>query len=86
MKKFVVEAVVAKKVVVVAEVPVAFVKVTFWSVLDPVARMLLAVSVPLKVRLLPPPVVKARVFAKKVVLVAWVVVEFPVTMTSPGNV
>ena len=47
-KRFVDEAVVAKKLVVVAEVPVAFTKVKFWRVLDPVARRLPRVVSPVK--------------------------------------
>ena len=47
-KRFVDEAVVAKKLVVVAEVPVAFTKVKFWRVLDPVARRLARVVSPVK--------------------------------------
>jgi len=37
-KKLVVEAVVVKKLVVVAEVPVALMKVKFWRVEEPVMR------------------------------------------------
>jgi hypothetical protein len=54
-KRFVEEAVVAKKLVVVAEVPVALMKVKFWRVLEPVSKRLervvsppVAVSVPVK--------------------------------------
>ena len=54
-KRFVEEAVVAKKLVVVAEVPVAFTKVKFWRVVDPERRRLesevrppVAVRVPVK--------------------------------------
>src|SRR5690348_2692689 len=43
-KRFVVEAVVAKKLVVVAEVPVPLIKVKFWRVVEELARRLLAVS------------------------------------------
>jgi len=39
VKRLVLEAVVEKRLVVVAEVPVAFRKVKFWSVDDPVARI-----------------------------------------------
>ena len=41
-KKLVVEAVVAKKLVVVADVPVALVKVRFWRVVEEVARRFLS--------------------------------------------
>jgi len=49
VKRFVELAVVAKKLVVVAEVPVAFKKVKFCNVLEPVASKLEAVNVPVNV-------------------------------------
>lgn len=49
VKRFVEDAVVAKKFVVVAEVPVAFMKVKFWRVDEPVARMFAVARVPLSV-------------------------------------
>ena len=48
------EAVVAKLFVVVAAVPVAFTKVKFWSVEEPVTRRLPRVPRPVVVRVLPP--------------------------------
>lgn len=52
-KRLVDDAVVAKKFVVVAELPVAFTKVKFWSVDDDVTRTFVVVAKPLIVR--PPP-------------------------------
>lgn len=49
--RFVVEAVVAKKLVVVAAVPVAFWKVKFWRVEEAVAKRLLKVPKPEAVKL-----------------------------------
>jgi len=46
-KRLVVEALVAKKFVVVALVPVAFTKVKFWRVVEPVERRLASVTRPL---------------------------------------
>ena len=46
MKRFVVEAVVLKKFVVVAEVPVALMKVKFWRVVEEVTRRFNAVARP----------------------------------------
>ena len=43
-KRFVDDAVVLKKLVVVAADPVALMKVKFWSVLDPVAKRLVVVA------------------------------------------
>ena len=45
-KRLVEEAVVAKKLVVVAEVPVAFEKVKFWRVVEPVTKSAPPSSVP----------------------------------------
>jgi len=70
-KKFVELAVVAKKLVVVAEVPVAFKKVKFWNVDDPVASKLEALNNPVVERL-----VNAPVVANRLVEVALVEVEF----------
>jgi hypothetical protein len=63
-QRLVVEAVVAKRLVVVAEVPVALMKVKFWRVDEPFTKRL--------VRVPEPPV---RVVAKKLVEVALVVVD-----------
>lgn len=49
--RFVEEAVVEKKFVVVAEVPVAFTKVKFWRVEDPSAKRFVLVTVPVAVKL-----------------------------------
>jgi hypothetical protein len=60
-KKLVVEELVAKKLVVVAEVPVAVVKVKFCRVVDAVTRRLVVVAPPLMVRpepRVPPPIVE----------------------------
>ena len=79
-KRFVLEAFVLKKLVVVADEPVALTKVKFCRVEDALARKLLAVIVAVEVRLPPLPVVKNRfvveaVVEKKLVVVAFVVVE-----------
>ncbi len=70
-KRFVVDAVVEKKFVVVALVPVAFTKVKFWRVDEPVTRRFDAVKRP--VDEMEP---KVPVVAKRLVEVAFVVVEF----------
>ena len=62
---------VAKKFVVVADVPVAFAKVKFWRVLDPVTRRLGMVRSPERERF-----EKLAFVAKKFVVVAFVVVLF----------
>lgn len=74
-KRLVDEAVVEKKFVVVAEVPVAFTKVKFWRVVEPVINRLVKVPRPVEVKLPPEPVVKKRfvelaVVEKKLVVVA----------------
>ena len=84
-KRFVLDAVDAKKLVEVAFVEVEFPAVKFWRVDEPVTRMLLAVSEPVRVRFAPFPVVKAKLVAKKLVEVAFVVVLFPVIVTSDGK-
>ena len=66
-----VEALVEKRLEVVACVPVALTKVKFWRVLEPVARMLAAVR-----REFMKPLVAERVVEKKLVEVACEVVEF----------
>ena len=53
-KRFEVDAVEAKRLVVVALVPVAFTKVKFWSVEEPVTRRFPRVPRPVVVRVLPP--------------------------------
>lgn len=73
-KRLVEEAVVEKKFVVVALVPVALLKVKFWNVDDALARMLLNVPVPLTVNVPPVPVVKKRLVLEAVVLKKFVVV------------
>jgi hypothetical protein len=71
-KRLVEEAVVAKKLVVVAEVPVAFEKVKLWRVVEPIA-----------VRLVVEPVTKARKLVKRLpVVVALVVVERVTSLRS----
>ena len=80
VKRLVELAVVEKKLVVVALVPVAVTKVKFWKVEEALARMLLKVPVPLTVNVPPVPVVKNRfvedaVVEKKLVVVAFVEVE-----------
>jgi len=69
-------AFVAKVLVEVLLVVVAFVAVKFWRVDDPVARMFAEVRVPVRVSLVPREFVKERVFAKRLVEVAEVVVLF----------
>jgi hypothetical protein len=64
-KRFVELAVVANKLVVVAEAPVAFENVKFCSVVEPIAK-----------RLVVEPVTKLKVLAKKFVVVAEVPVAF----------
>jgi hypothetical protein len=74
-KRCVVEALVAKKLVVVAEVEVELEAVKFWSVVEPIA-----------VRLVVEAVTAPRVLVKKLpVVVAEVVVEFPVMMALPDT-
>ena len=75
-KRLVLDAVVAKEVVVVALVEVEFSAVKFWRVEEPVAVMFAAVREPVRVRFAPFPVVKAKVVAKNEVEVAFVEVEF----------
>lgn len=79
--KLVLEAVVEKKDVVVALVPVAVAKVKFWRVEEALAIILLNVPVPETMNVPPVPVVKKRfvddaVVAKKDVVVALVPVAF----------
>jgi len=74
-KRLVEDAVVAKKFVVVAAVPVAFWKVKFWRVEEPVARIVPAVSVPIEPRV-EKKLVDDATEAKKVVEVAFEVVAF----------
>jgi len=113
-KRLVDEAVVEKRLVVVAEVPVALMKVKFWRVEEPVRRRLervvrppVTLSVPVKlaaeeivwslirpevigpaVRVPMLPEVEKRlvdeaVVEKRLVVVALVVVEFPLAIKSP---
>jgi hypothetical protein len=58
-KRFVVDALVEKKLVVVAEVPVALTKVKFWRVVEEVRSKLVEVAVPAMVS--PVPVVPAPI-------------------------
>jgi len=78
-KRFVEEAVVAKKLVVVAEVPVALRKVKFWRVEEPVTRRFESVPVvnatEPKVAFVAKRFVEEAVVAKKLVVVAFVDVE-----------
>jgi len=63
-ERLVEEAVVAKKLVVVAEVPVAFTKVKFWRVVEEVTMRLVVVAWPAMVRpeeVVPPPMVEEAV-------------------------
>ena len=81
--KLVLDAVVAKKLVVVAFVPVALTKVKFCKVVEALARKLFPVIVAVDVKLPPLTVVKYRfvddaVPAKKLVVVALV----PVALTK----
>ncbi len=70
-KRFVVEAVVAKKLVVVADVPVAVVKVRAWRVEEPVDKRLPRVARPELLK-----IDEKSVELKKFVDVALVLVEF----------
>ena len=70
------EAVPAKKLVEVLLVDVLFVAVKFWRVEEPVATRFPNVPVPVVVIAPPFALVKAKVFAKNEVLVAFVEVEF----------
>ena len=65
-KRLVDEAVVAKKLVVVAEVPVALTKVKFWRVEEALARMLENVPRPVEVRLPPLATWKKRLVVEAV--------------------
>ena len=67
---------VAKKLVVVAWLPVAFTKVRFWRVEDPVARKFAPVMRAEEVKLPPFPVVKNRLVVEAVVENRLVVVAF----------
>jgi hypothetical protein len=81
--RFVDEAVVAKKFVVVAEVPVAVVKVKDWRVEEPLATMFCAVRVPVRVCVPPFAVVKNRFVVEPVVVKKLVVVAFvPVALAN----
>ncbi len=71
LKRFVDEAVVAKKVVEVLLVVVELMPVKFWRVLDPVTRRLAVVMSPVLVR-----VPKVPMVEKRLVVVAWVPVAF----------
>ena len=78
---------VEKKLVVVAEVPVAFIKVKFWRVEEPVERRLAKVPRPVEVKCPPLAVVKKRlveeaVVEKKLVVVAEVPLALPKTRDS----
>ena len=89
-KRLVEDAVVLKKFVVVALVPVAFTNVKFWRVEDAVAKMLAKVPSAVEVRFPPLAVVKKRfvelaVVLKKLVVVALVVVELPETRSELLN-
>src|ERR1019366_4264897 len=87
-KRLVVEALVAKKLVVVAEVPVALTKVKFCRVVDDVTKRLVVVAPPLEVKadVVREPMVAAlekrfvveALVAKKLVVVA----EVPVALTK----
>ena len=88
--RLVLDAVVLKKFVVVALVPVAFTNVKFWRVEDAVAKMLAKVPSAVEVRFPPLAVVKKRfvelaVVLKKLVVVALVVVELPETRSELLN-
>ena len=76
VKRLVLDAVVAKKLVEVLFEVVAFFAVKFWRVVLPVARMLVAVSVPVRVSFVPFEFVNAKFVAKKLVEVADVPVAF----------
>jgi hypothetical protein len=85
-KRLVELAVVLKKLVVVAEVPVAFTKVKFWRVVEPVRRRLPKVPEP-RVRepmlaLVLKRLVELEVVEKKLVVVAFVVVELVAVRAS----
>ena len=88
------EAVVEKRLVVVADVPVAFTNVRFCKVVEPLSRRFAKVPSPVEVKWPPFPVVKRRlvldaVVLKKLVVVALVVVDLvnsrvvPVRLLSP---
>ena len=84
-KRLVVEAVVAKRFVVVAREPVALTKVKFWRVVEPTTRrspdeFMVVVAVPPILSWLP-----LRALAKKLVDVALVVVP-ALAMNPPVNV
>jgi len=93
-KRLVEEAVVEKRLVVVADVPVAFTNVRFCKVVEPLSRRFAKVPSPVEVKWPPFPVVKRRlvldaVVLKKLVVVALVVVDLvnsrvvPVRLLSP---
>jgi len=92
-ERFVVDALVAKKLVVVAELPVAFTNVMFWKVEEALARRLVKVPCPVEVRL---PVVRMEekrlvvlaVTVKRLEVVAFTEVElrklrFPLMVVEP---
>lgn len=84
-KRLVLEAVVEKKLVVVAEVPVAVVNVRLWKVEEALAQRLVVLKSPVEValpvvRLVEKRFVEEAVEAKELVVVAEVVVELPVMM------
>jgi hypothetical protein len=82
-RRFVLEAVVAKKFVVVADVPVAVVKVKDWRVEEALATMFCAVRVPVRVCVPPLAVVKNRFVVEPVVAKKFVVVAFvPVALAN----
>ena len=79
-KRLVELAVVEKKLVVVAEVPVAFKKVKFWRVVEPVRSRLPAVRKPAepvpRLKLVEKRFVEEALVENRLVVVALVVVEF----------
>ena len=82
-KRLVLDAVVLNKLVVVAEVPVALTKVKFWRVVEPMTKrspeeLMVVVAVP-------PILIElaVRMLENKLVVVAEVVVELPLTSKLP---
>ena len=82
-KKLVVEAVEVNKLVVVALVPVALMKVKFCKVEEPVSKRLAKVPSPVEVKLPPLAVVKKRLVEEAVVEKRLVVVALPETKRLP---